>query len=265
MTLTEDNYHSTEARQEYFSVSQYKDFIGSVGMRGCEFGALAKISGAWVEEPTKPMLVGSYVDAHFSETLDVFKAQNPEILKKDGTLRAEFIQADEIIQRVERDEYFMKFMAGEKQGIFTGEIFGVQWKGKVDSLDREHYITDLKVMAAIRKAHYTKDYGFMDFCSYWGYDTQGAIYQKLVEINTGKKLPFFIAAASKEKETDLEIIGFMQKDLDDTMSLIEPNINRIIKLKSGEVEPDRCDVCDYCKHTKILSRPIHFSELLLKI
>lgn len=52
MILTTDNYFSPEAAQEYFSVSQFKDFTGTYGMRGCEAMALAKIRGEWKPEPT---------------------------------------------------------------------------------------------------------------------------------------------------------------------------------------------------------------------
>lgn len=265
MKLNSNNYFSKEAQMEYFSVSQYKDFVGTIGMVGCEAQAVAKLRGEWEQEMTTPLLVGSFVDAHFEGTLDVFTAQYPQILKKDGGLRAEYTQAEEIIARIERDEYFMKYLSGKKQVIFTGDIFGVKWKCKVDSFIKDLLICDLKVMASLRKSFWAKDYGSMEFVSYWGYDTQAAVYQKLVEINTGKVLPFYIAGASKEKYPDIEIIGFNQVDLDGTLSLIEPNIKRISQLKKGELAPDRCEVCDYCKHTKVLNKPIHFTKLLLKI
>lgn len=265
MRLNQGNYFSIEANKEYLSVSQYKNFVGSLGKKGCEARALGFLSGEWEQEMTLPLLIGSYVDAHFSGTLDVFKAQHPEILKKDGTLLAKFVQANEIIARIESDPYFMKYLSGETQQIFTGEIFGVKWKCMVDSLDRNVYIADLKIMASIRKAYWARDYGYMSFIQYWGYDLQAAVYQKIVEQNIGKKLPFFIAVATKEPVTDIEIIGFTQKELDDTLSLIEPNIKRIVQLRKGEVEPDRCGVCDYCKATKVLTKPIHHSELLLEV
>jgi len=228
--------------------------------------ALAKMRGEWEMEMTIPLLVGSYVDAHFDGTLDVFKAQHPELLKKkERTLKSDYLQANDIIARIERDSYFMKFMSGEKQGIFIGEIFGVKWKCKIDSLIRDLLITDLKVMATIRKTHWVKDYGHMSFIQYWGYDIQAAVYQKLVQIDTGKLLPFFIAVASKEKVTDIEIIGFTQQELDDVLSMVEPNIKRIDQLKKGKIEPNRCGVCDYCKTTKILTKPIHHSEILFDV
>ena len=105
----------------------------------------------------------------------------------------------------------------------------------------------------------------MTFVVYWGYDIQGAIYQKIVESNIKKQLPFFIAVGTKERITDLDIIGFPQKELDDVLSTVPPNINRIIALKAGEVEPDRCERCDYCKTTKVLTGPIHHSEILFDV
>lgn len=51
---------------------------------------------------------------------------------------------------------------------------------------------------------WVRDLGYLDFIRFWGYDTQGAIYQETVRQNTGKRLPFYIAAASKEPTTDIE-------------------------------------------------------------
>ena len=35
MRLTADNYYSAEANREYMSVSQFKDFVGTYGRKGC--------------------------------------------------------------------------------------------------------------------------------------------------------------------------------------------------------------------------------------
>jgi len=105
MILTAENYHSPEANREYLSVSQYKDFVGTLGQLGCEEYALAKIDGAWEDETTTALLVGSYVDAHFEGTLDIFKAKHPEIFTKTGELKSDYKRANDIINRIERDEY----------------------------------------------------------------------------------------------------------------------------------------------------------------
>lgn len=262
MILTSENYFSQEADREYLSVSQYKNFVGTLGKPACEAEAMALLNGDWEREKTTALMVGSYVDAHFEGTLDLFRAQNPSLFKKDGGLKAEYVKAEEVINRIERDEQFMKYMSGEKQVIMTAEMFGAKWKIKIDSYLEGKAIVDLKVMRELHKAEYTKDYGYMDFTQYWGYDIQGAVYQEVVYRNTGKRLPFYIAAATKEKESDIALIWIDDKHLHEKLIEVEQNTPKILALKAGDVEPIRCELCDYCKHTKVLTQPIHFSELL---
>ena len=75
----------------------------------------------------------------------------------------------------------------------TGEISGVPFKIKMDSYHPDK-IVDLKYMASLRSPNM-----FEPMVKYWGYDIQGAIYQEIVRQNTGKRLPFFLNIATKEK------------------------------------------------------------------
>ena len=138
--INKDNYFSPENNQNFMSVSQFKSF------EKCEFGALEEIRGKYTREPSTALLVGSYVDAYYEGTLDLFVANHPEILKKDRTLKADYVQAELIIERLKRDEMFSRYMSGEKQAVFTGEIEGVPVKVKVDSYHPGKAIVDLKVM-----------------------------------------------------------------------------------------------------------------------
>ena len=261
MQLTAENYYSQEANREYMSVSQFKDFVGTYGRLGCEFTALEKIEERWEDEKSTALMVGSYVDSYFEGTLAKFKTENPSLFKKDGGLKAEYVKADEIIARIERDEYFMKYMSGQKQVIMTGEMFGAKWKIKIDSYIPDVAIVDLKVMSSITELKWVKDLGYLDFVRYWGYDIQGAVYQEIVRQNTGKKLPFYIAGATKEKEPDIRIIHVTDNYLQEALSVVEANTPRILSLKSGELEPDRCELCDCCRHTRVLTRPISIMDL----
>lgn len=65
------------------------------------------------------LLIGSFVDAHFEGTLDVFEAHHTEVFTQKGTLKSQYQHAEYMIQRIERDEKFMQYMSGEKQKIFT--------------------------------------------------------------------------------------------------------------------------------------------------
>lgn len=265
MVLTADNYYSAEANRQYMSVSQFKDFNGTYGKIACEFEAMEKLEGRWNPEPSTALLVGSYVDAYVEGTLDDFKIRNAEIFTQKGELKAPYKKAEEIIARIERDKYFMKYLSGEKQTIMTAELFGCEWKIKMDSYIPGKAIVDLKVMASITDLKWVKDIGYLDFVRYWGYDLQGAIYQKIVEINTGKKLPFYIAAVTKENEPDIRIIQVTQNYLDEALGIVEANIRRVLSVKNGEVEPDRCDICDCCKHNRILRRPISIMDLAFNV
>ncbi len=265
MILTHENYHSFEANQEYLSNSQYHDFCGTLGRRGCEERALAIINGKYEQVTTIPMLVGSFVDAHFSGELDIFRGKNPEIYTQEGVLRSPFKKAEAVIRRIESDDFFMKFMNGEPQVILTGEMFGAKWKIKIDVFHRAHSFVDLKVMRSLTEMHRVKDHGYVTFVEFWGIDHQGAIYQEIIKKNIGKQLIFFIAGASKENEIDIEIINIDNQTLRAALLEIECNMSRILDLKAGKVLPDRCGLCDYCKATKILTKVIHYSDLGKKI
>lgn len=265
LVLTEENYYSGEADMAYMSVSQYKDFAGSYGRLGCEFQAMMKLRGKWQEEASTAMLVGSYVDAYFEGTLPQFQMQHPELFNKDGSLKSYYKAAQTVIDRVTRDEYFMKYMSGEKQRIMIGEIGGVPWKIKMDSYIPGVAIVDLKVMKSITELKWVKDIGYLDFVRYWGYDIQGAVYQEIVRQNTGEKLPFYIAGATKEAEPDIRIIQITQNYLDEAMRSVECGLPNVLRIKNGEQEPQHCEVCDCCRHFRVLSRPINIDELTANI
>lgn len=261
MQLTQENYYSQEANREYMSVSMFKDFAGTYGKLPCEFTAMEKLEERWKEDETTALLVGSYVDSYFEGTLETFKAEHPTLFKRDGGLKAEYVKANEIIDRIERDDYFMRYMSGDKQVIMTGELFGAKWKIKIDSYIPDVAIVDLKVMASITDLKWVKDIGYLDFVRYWGYDIQGAVYQEIVRQNTGKKLPFYIAGATKEKEPDIRIIHVTDNYLTEALSMVEANMARILRVKNGEETPDRCELCDCCRYNRVLTKPISIIDL----
>lgn len=232
LVLTNDNYYSLEANNEFFSVSQFKDFMK------CEAAALAKIKGEYKQPTTKALLVGSFVDSYFEGTLKQFLSENPEIFTRKNELKSEFKKANGIIQRVTSDPLFMKFMGGEKQKIFNFNLFGVDWKMKADSYIKNVCIADLKVVANFKTL------------PLWRYDIQGAIYQRGVEICTGQKLPFYLAVATKEKVVDLDIFQIPQSILDTALEDVELMIDRFASVKNGKEQPIYCGECDYCKSVK---------------
>ncbi|MFV0518449.1 MAG: PD-(D/E)XK nuclease-like domain-containing protein [Aminipila sp.] len=232
MKLTESNYYGSKANKSFFSVSQFKEFMN------CEAMALASIRGEYKRPMTRPMLIGSFVDAYFEGTLSQFMNEYPEIFTRKNELRAEFKKANEIIARVQNDPMFMQFLSGDKQRILTFKMFGVDWKMKMDSFVEGICITDLKVVATFKNLHAFR------------YDIQGAIYQKGVEIALDQHLPFYLAAATKERVTDFDVFQIPQNILDEALDEVAIQMPRFVKVKKGLEEPIYCGKCDYCKSIK---------------
>lgn len=266
--LTQDNYYSKESNQAYCSVSQYKSFIGCGSYNGCEYKALAEINGDYVRDTSEALLIGSYVDCALTEPnkLQEFIEEHPEMIAKTGAnkgqLKKDFVKADLMIERARKDSLFMKTLDGETQVIMTGEIEGVPFKIKMDSYKEGKFITDLKTCESIRKGYYNPMIGTRDnFIGYYDYITQGAIYQEIVRQNTGKTLPFFISAISKENEPDLEVIQIDNDTLAERLEVVKMNVPQIQLLKNGEAEPIHCGYCDWCKRNKVLSMPISHLDI----
>lgn len=247
MTLTEENYFSPEMSMKYFGHTQFCDFLK------CEARALAIAKGEYEQPMTDALLVGQYVDAYFTGDSNSFISHHPEMLKRDGTLKAVYQCADRAVRRAERDEMFMKYINGAKQQIMTGKLFGYDWKIKIDAYHEGKAIVDLKCMKDF-EPKYVDGMGHVDFCTAWQYDVQAAVYQAVVENVTGEKLPFIIAGVTKQDPPDIGLFRIPQNMIDSALKVIEYQIDRFAKIKAGEVEPHRCGKCDYCRSTKVLDR-----------
>ena len=251
MGLTNKSYYSTKANSEYFSVSQYKDFLN------CPAMALAKIRGEYEPEEGRALLLGSYVDEMLTGTkkskAKFIEENQSELFKKNGDPYADVLQASETVARIMTQPLMMYYLKGKHQTIMTGKIAGVPFKIKMDSYKPGEFIADLKYMASLRSPNL-----FEPMISYWGYDVQAACYQEIVRQNTGEKLPFFFVVATKEKPAHLEVGKISQINMDMALERVEKTLPRFAAIKRGEIEPDRCEEygCDYCTATKIITEPI---------
>ncbi|GCL71765.1 hypothetical protein PN4B1_16700 [Paenibacillus naphthalenovorans] len=264
MILTQENYYSNEADWHYMSVSQYKSFIQ------CEAQTMAKLKGEYEESSSDALLLGSYVHAAIegTEALELFKQQNPEIFcstgKNKGELKAEYKQADKMIESVLSDEICSRMLQGEKEVIITAELFGTLWKAKLDVYaPDEGRFTDLKTVKAIREKYWLGDrYG--SFVEAYGYTIQMAVYTELERIHSRRfdRLEPLILAVSKEDEPDKALICFDEQMIEQELTKVHENLPRIIEVKNGEREPERCERCRYCRKTKKVQGMIHYMSLL---
>ena len=264
LKLTPENYYSPEANWQYMSASSFKAF------KKCEAAALAELKGEWNRPSTTALLVGSYVDAYFGGELEQFVAEHPEIFTKQKTLKADFQKAHDICERLNRDELARLLLSGKHQTIKTGKIAGVWYKTKSDSLLTARkveaickkfpevrqlvpfgggMIVDLKCMKDFEDIWDEEQHEKVSFVEFWGYDIQGAIYQKI----DGRMLPFVLVGATKESATDIEAMYIPDEDLAFSLSEVEALSPRYAAIKRGKIEPDGCGKCAYCRSVKRLT------------
>ncbi len=251
--LNEANYHSLEANKAYMGSTQFKDFWS------CSAAALAMVRGEWQEDEKDAYLVGNYFDAHFSGTMNEFLEQHPEVYsKKTGKLYEDYEKANRAIQRCEKDPLFLKYVSGLHQVIMTGKIAGVRVKIKVDSLHPDK-IVDMKYMKDFRPVW--TDEGKMPFVEAYGYDISGAIYQEVVRQNVKKRLPVVLACATKETHTNIDLFGIPQGRLDYCLDIVKRHAPEYSEIKLGIQDPYRCEKCEYCRATKVLTGPVPYDSI----
>ena len=269
MELTNENYHSSEASMAYCGASQYKSF------KRCMSRALAKIKGEYVEDQTEALLIGSYIDAYFSNEMEEFKTKNGEqMFTKGGQLRSEYKKADDIIKFIEADPVMKKSLSGEHQVIMTGEIAGVPFKIKIDSYFPGKAIIDQKVMRDMEPIWNEEEHCLENFVTHWGYDIQGAIYREIVRQNTGQTLPFFLSVVTKEKVPSKALLSIDAEDLDlalDEVKRLAPIFHKY--KQTGKIDEadkevleaynvkEKCGKCDYCKETYMVKNIVSYHEL----
>lgn len=282
MKLTNKNYYGAKANREFMSVSQFKQF------QKCEAMAMAELTGEYERPKSKALLLGSFVDEMLTGTkksrikfivenrFELFQKSSKfskmddagfttvvtdyfsNIFDADNKPYAEIVQALEAIEKIKKQPLMMKHFKSKHQVIMTGVIAGVPFKIKMDNYKPGEFIADGKYMASLRSPNL-----FEPMVKYWGYDIQGAVYQEIVYQNTGKRLPFYLDIATKETPSHLGVAEINHYDLDEALERVKALAPRYQAIKSGEIEPERCDEydCHYCTETNIITEPIDSNYL----
>ena len=282
MKLTNGNYYSKKANQEFMSVSQFKRF------QKCEAMAMAELKGEYERPQSKALLLGSFVDEMLTGTKktqmkfvyenfsELFQKSSKlsklddagrltfindcfaDIFNADNKPYAEIVQALETIRKIKKQPLMMQHFKSKHQAIMVGEIAGVPFKIKMDNYKPGEFIADSKYMSSLRSPNL-----FEPMVKYWGYDLQGAVYQEIVYQNTGKRLPFYLDIATKETPTHLAVAQINQYDLDEALEVVKAFAPRFQLIKCGEIPPERCDEhdCNYCTETTIITEPVDSSYI----
>lgn len=257
--IKEENYFSDEMNMKYTGSSQIKSFLN------CEARTLAELNGEWKTVKSDSMLVSSYIDEAISGTLNEFKENNPEIFMKNGELKSQYRIAEKVLSQINNDSMFFKYLNGEHQKIMTGEISGVPVKIKMDSYFPNKVIVDLKAVKDFELLWDNDSKQKVNFIQYYDYILQGALYQEIEKQNSGKQLPFIIAACTKQEYSERALLSIPQEELDVKMEFLKMYLPHIQELKEGKIQPTNCGKCKYClskkKTNKIYNYEYYFDEI----
>lgn len=260
MEITKDNYFSLEADREYFSVSQFKAF------RECEAKTMAKLNGEWSDGDNDAFILGSYVHL-WSEggNLGEYRAEHPQMFKKDGSLLKKYEVADKMIETLANDPLIEKVREGQKEVIFTGELYGAKWKIMIDIYNPVNkYFADLKTTRSIQMKYWNEDLRVkQNFIEFYDYLLQMAVYAEIERQNRGGEdyLQPHIIAVSKEEIPDKAVILVGTEFIEQKLLEVETLLPHFIKVKNGKEAPTRCEHCDYCRSTKKIKSIIHYKDL----
>lgn len=264
--LTRSNYYSNEEDWRTQSKSWFWRF------EQCEAEALAALKQDWnPPQNLEPLLMGNDLHTYFESSeahqqwldehkQDVYKYGNP-----DKGLKASFKQADRMIEALKNDKNFQLLYQGDKEVIVTGELFGVQWRGRIDCLNLEQGLFfDLKTVDDIHKKHWDEqNREYVSFAQSRGYDMQMAVYQQLIKQTFGVECQPLIIAVSKQDIPDKGIFSVPQDLMDDQLQRIKDDQPHIQAVKEGREKPIACGHCAYCRSQKVLNDIINIDDIEL--
>lgn len=261
LVLTNENYHSKEANLAYMSVSQFKSMVA------CEAKAIAELKGEFIRPPSTALLVGSYLHAALendSVFAEFFEKERDSIISGRGNKYAPFVQADEMIETVKNDAFCMFALEGEKEIIMTGELFGIPWKIKIDSINHQRgTFTDLKSTQELRKRFWSEKYnGWVSFVQAFDYVLQMYVYREIIYQNTGQYYEPYIVAVTKESPPDKAVLSIDSGRFGFEQEYVQTLLPSVLEAMQGIKKPHRCDKCAYCRGNKVLNSVFEIEYLL---
>lgn len=248
------------------STSRFKSYI-ECGMR-----QQAIDLGFWSDNKSSiALLVGNYLHTYFEDKAvhqAFVEAHQDRIITSRGVNKgkpkSEFATADRMIKALEEQPLFNSLYHGLdgdtvlKECIVTGELSGIPFKGKIDSLNLSGgYFTDIKTMQSIQGGIYTPSLrSYTTGATYnifeYRYHLQMYVYQQLLFQQYKEWFTPYIVAVSKEAICDKEIILIDDEVLENGKQLFERYAQYVREVMRLERVPLACGHCDYCLHGKEL-------------
>ncbi|MGL0750065.1 PD-(D/E)XK nuclease-like domain-containing protein, partial [Secundilactobacillus paracollinoides] len=251
--LTKSNYYDRWTDDIYLSPTVYKRY------QACEAEALAEQAGQWAQMDATALLVGNYLHSYFESPAahEAFIEEHKDELKssrKPYKLLKPYQQAEMMIKTLDEDETFQQFYQGDKEVIVTGKIEGVPWKGKIDCLNLDNnYFIDLKTTRDLHMKYWdTDEHKYVPFVTKYNYQLQMAVYRELIKQTFGIDCTPYIVGVTKQDPPDKAVLSIPDEQLGWALDDVKAGQQHILDVMHGNVEPTRCEQCDYCRSTKTL-------------
>ena len=256
ITVDASNYHSFEVEKQWLSSSQLLDW------QECEARATARyLRGESVyEEETPAMKMGRYLaarwagESHFRE----FIAANPDVFRRDGLLKAEFSQCEQLYSRTCEDAFFRRYLQGRHWEILTGELFGLPWKCRIEVYNQEeNFLTDLMVCRDFAPVWDAVKEQRVAFYAARRIHLRLGLHQLMLRRNTGRTPKMYLAAVTRQNPPDLKVLSFngtaaLERIAAETAGAAA-TAERIREIRAGRLEPRRCGNCPYCRGSRLLT------------
>lgn len=265
-------------KENYYAAYRYVNSTFLKSLDACEKAAFAEKMGVYQQEEKKAFLQGKLFEAMLTNDADSLARLEQEdgIFKKDGTLYADFSNISTHVERLNKDEFFMRFVNGLYSIPVAGNVNGVLVKSLIDCVmvDENNEVValvDIKYLKDMKPIWNDETKSKESPLLYWKYDMQAALYQTLVKNVVAEELPFYIAWATKEKTPDYGIALFSSETLatgyqkcvtslesyqhymKDTISKDDDGVKRYHIENLDLSKLHGCGACPYCLSQKKLS------------
>lgn len=247
--LNRENYYSNEMDWRYMSATYFKKFLE------CEASAMNELDNP-VEDKSDALIQGNYLHTYFEgkEAHERFiNEYHDNLYTNKGEKYAVTKKTDLMIKALDTDDFFHYVYQGEREVILDGELYGYPWKARIDCLNvKRGYFVDLKTTRDLHKSYgyLSEEHRHKKFTDEYNYALQMGVYKKLLQQKYRKPFKAFIIAVDKQAIPDKTAIEMPFELMMEQLKVIEDNIDRVADVMRGDIEPKRCEICDYCRLTK---------------
>lgn len=203
--MTEKEYrgHPAISRSELFKISEspekfkYYQDNPEPHTPALVFGQLFHAMALQPETVSEQFAVAPNVDRRTKVGKEVFAQFEADAENKTVVTADMYQQATEMCEALSRNEFVQKLLKGEKEIPFfwNDDLTNEPCKCRVDCLTE---LGDNLLVVDLKTTENAETEAFMRSAIKYGYDFQSAMYNKGVEVNTGKK-PLFVFIAIEKK------------------------------------------------------------------